>query len=155
VRAAAWALAALAGCGYAVGPDELYAHRSVRVDIADNIDERRTHEFDLTQVLVRQLQASGVRVNQPDATTRMLVDITEVREPALVEAELDRVTVGSVAVRIRVRLVDVATGAETLSEEHIEAVPFAPDRGRTRDTARAEVFDRLARWATSKLEKDW
>ncbi len=146
---------AAAGCGYSVGPDALYAHRSVRVDVADAMTERRTHEFDLTQAVIRQLQAGGVRVNAPDATARLKLVILDIREPALVQTDLDVVTVASVTFRVQLTIVDLATGRELGSDEHAESASFAPARGRTRDTARAEILDRTARWVASKLEKDW
>lgn len=152
IRPLAAALLLAAGCGYSVGPDALYAHRSVRVVVADNVTERRTHEFDLTQVVIRQLQAAGLRVNADDATARVLLTIADIREPTLVEGALDVVTVASVSFRVQLTLVDVATGRETQVGEHAES---ATVRGQTRDTARAEVFDRLARWVASKLEKEW
>ncbi|MBI2931870.1 MAG: hypothetical protein HYY16_09480 [Planctomycetes bacterium] len=146
---------AFAGCAYSIGPGALYAHSSVRVQVADNLDERRTHEFDLTQAVVRQLQAGGVRVNAPDATARLNLTIVGIDEPALVEGRLDVVQVGAVSFRVRLTLTDVATGKLLVTGEHAESASFAQTRGESRDTARQEVFDRLARWAASKLEKDW
>ncbi len=150
----ALALAA-SGCGYSVGPDALYAHRSVRVPIADNATERRTHEFDLTQAVIRQLQAGGVRVNASDATARLDLVISDIREPALVEGKLDVITVGSVSFRVRLTVVDIATGRTLVADERAESASFTGARGESRDTARAEILDRLARWVTSRLEKDW
>ncbi len=148
-------LAILAGCGYSVGPDALYAHRSISISVADNTTERRTHEFDLTGAVIRQLQASGITVNASDAGARLEMTIIDIRQPALVESQLDAVTVGSVGFRIRVRLVDAGSGKELRMEEHEEHAAFTSARGETVDTARRQVFDRLARWTATTLEKDW
>lgn len=148
-------LAFLSACGYAVGPDGLYAHRSVQVRIADNASERRLHEFDLTQAVIRELQAGGLRVNASDADVRLDMTIADIREPALVEGKLDVVTVGSVSFRIELEVVDVGSGKVRVKDQRTESASFVVSRGEGRDTARAQVLDRLARWAVSKLERDW
>lgn len=145
---------AVSGCGYQIGPASLYAHRSVHLNVADNQTERRTHEFDLTQSVARQLQANGVRVNELDATARVALTITSISEPPLVEGKLDVVTVGSLSITVELTIVDLATG-QTSSFRHSEAASFAGSRGETRDTARAVVFDRLSRWVVSNLEVAW
>ena len=54
-----------------------------------------------------------------------------------------------------VDLVDRTGGRTVLDEEHVERAGFSSSRGESPDSARREVFDRLARWVTSRLESDW
>ncbi len=53
VLPALWAC--LGACGYQVGG--LYPERDVRVETFDNTSERRTHEFELTGSVIRELTA--------------------------------------------------------------------------------------------------
>jgi hypothetical protein len=147
------AVLVLAGCGYSAGG--LYEHRAVRVRVFDNLDERRAHEFDLTQAVVRQLQADGVRVNTPDAAVELLGTIQEITQPTAVEGKKDVVVVGSVAFRLSIVLRDAKSGKDLKTEEKTESVTFSSARAESLETARQEVFDRLARWVATRLEKDW
>jgi len=143
----------LTACGYSAGG--LYEHRAVRVRLFDNNDERRLHEFDLTRAVVRELQAGGVRVNTTDAPVELLGSIVEITQPTAVEGKQDVVVVGSVAFRIQVVLRDIKSGRDLSTSEHIESASFSTARAESLETARQEVFDRLARWIVSRLEKDW
>jgi len=150
------ALAALvfaAGCGYSSG--ELREHGAVRLAIFDNVDERRTHEFDLTRSVARELSARGVRVNGSGASVELRGTLLAVTEPSVVEGQKDVVVVGAVSFKLQVVLVDVATGRELRRSERTETASFSTARAESRETARQEVFDRLADWAVRNLEKDW
>ena len=146
-------LASLSGCGYAAGG--LYEHTSVRVRMMDNRTERRTHEFDLTQAVVRELQADGIRVNARDAAVELSGSIEEISQPIAVEGAQDVVVVGSLAFRLSIVLRDIASGKELRREERVESATFSSARAETQETARRQVFDRLARWVATRLERDW
>lgn len=148
----ALALAA-SSCGYTSG--DLRESRSVKLRILENFDERRTHEFDLTRAIARELAARGVRVNAPGADVELQGAILSITQPSVVEGQSDVVVVGAVSVRFEVSLMDVKTGAIRRRMERVESASFSTDRAESRETARQEVFDRLAEWAVRVLEKDW
>jgi hypothetical protein len=141
-----------AGCGYSA--NQLMAHRSVKLNIFDNIDERRTQEFDLTRAVARELQEHNIRLNGSDATAIVEGTIESITAPSVVEGKSDVVVVGAVTYKIQVVVKDMG-GREISRREKVESATFATDRQESRETARQEVFDRLARWVASNLEKDW
>ena len=148
-------LLALAGssCGYEVG--NLYEVRDVKVDVFENDDERRTHEFDLTQAVVHEIASRGIRVNASDAAYTLKGRINEIRTPALVsQKNTDDVIVGSVNFAVEIRLID-ANGNEVWKDHRVETASFTQARGESFETARQKVFDRLARWVVAHLEKQW
>lgn len=148
-------LLALAGssCGYEVG--NLYEVRDVRVDIFENNSERRTHEFDLTNAVVHEIASRGIRVNAKDAAYTLKGKINDIRTPSLVnQRNTDQTIVGSVLFSVEIRLID-ANGNEVWKDHRIEQASFTEARGESFETARQKVFDRLARWVVSHLEKQW
>jgi len=148
-------LLALVGfsCGYEVG--NLYEIRDVKVDIFDNLSERRTQEFDLTDAIVQEISARGIRVNARDAAYTLKGRILDIRTPSLVDQKnTDDTIVSSVLFHVEVRLID-AQGNELWKESRIEQAAFSTQRGESNETARQRVFDRLARWVVSRLEKQW
>ena len=140
-------------CGYEMG--NLYEIRDVKVDIFDNISERRTQEFDLTDAIVQEIAARGIRVNARDAAYTLKGRILDIRTPSLVDQKnTDQVIVSSVLFHVEVRLID-NQGNELWREVRIEQAAFSTARGESDETARRRVFDKLARWVTSRLEKQW
>lgn len=148
-------LLALAGssCGYEVG--NLYEIRDVKVDIFENNSERRTHEFDLTNAVVHEIASRGIRVNAKDAAYTLKGKIQDIRTPPLVsQKNTDLTLVGSLLFSVEIRLID-ANGNEVWKDHRIETASFTEARGESFETARQKVFDRLARWVVSHLEKQW
>jgi hypothetical protein len=148
-------LLALAGssCGYEVG--NLYEIRDVKVDIFENNSERRTHEFDLTNAVVHEIASRGIRVNARDAAYTLKGKINDIRTPSLVnQRNTDQTIVGSVLFSVEIRLID-ANGNEVWKDHRIEQASFTEARGESFETARQKVFDRLARWVVSHMEKQW
>jgi hypothetical protein len=141
----------LASC-YTVG--DLYEIRDVRVRVFDNVSERRTHEFDLTNAVVHEMTARGLRVNGSDAPYQLVGSILDLRTPTVVSGDLDVVVVGSIALRVQIKLLN-AEGKELWKDERTESVSFTSARGQTFDSARHEAFDRLARWVVTHFEKEW
>lgn len=146
-------LAALGACGYRVGG--LYEVREVRLRIFDTQSERRTHEFDLTEAVARELLAKGIRVNASSARHELTGEIVDFDQPVAVVNERDVPIVGTVAIKLRIRLTDRETGAVVRDAERVETAAFTNARFESAETARQEVFDRLARWISSNLETDW
>ena len=151
-----WALLSflvLSSCGYRVGG--LIAHRDVALEILDNRSERRTHEFDLSAEIAREMAGAGIVVNAPDAPVKLVGEIVNFGEPSIVDTGEDAVLVGSVAIRMEVSLVDTRDDRVIWKEGRTESASFDTERGGSRDQAKSEVFARLSRWVVSKLEKDW
>lgn len=141
------------GCHYQIGG--LLEHPKVKLSIFDNGTERRTHEIDLTAAVARELAGSGVALNSPEATVELVGRIVDFREPTLVETGQDEVLVSSVSIRLELSLLRRSDGQAIWTDARTESASFATQRLESRETARQEVFDRLARWVVTKLEKDW
>ena len=62
-------LLAAAGCGYQVG--RLYQVDNVSVPIFENDSDRRINEFELTETVVREMQAHGLTINPRDPRYRL------------------------------------------------------------------------------------
>ncbi len=128
----------------------------MRLRILDNEDERRTHEFDLTRSIARELASRGVRVNAPDATRELRGRILSISQPSIVEGRSDAVVVGAVSIKVEIVVVDLRTGRELRRVERVESASFSTARAESPETARQELFDRLADWAVRALEnQDW
>jgi hypothetical protein len=145
-------LAALASCGYQVG--HLYDPLDVRVGIFDNITERRGHEFDLTEAVVREMSSRGFRINSPQAHHTLKGRILEIRTPSALEDRADEILVGSLLFRVEVTLVR-DDGHLAWTDARTESVIFTTPREQTPETARREVFNRLTRWIVARFEKGW
>ena len=144
---------ASSSCGYEIG--NLYEVRDVKVDIFDNLSDRRTHEFDLTEAVVEEISSRGIRVNARDAAYTLKGKILDIRTPALVDQKnTDQILVGSLLMSLEIRLMD-GNGNELWKDTRAESVSFTLARGETFETARQKVFARLARWVVSHLEKQW
>lgn len=147
------AVALLAGCGYQAGG--LVEHRRVKLSMFDNATERRTHEFDLTDAVAREMASEGIAVNAADAPVELVGRIRDFREPAIVTTGQDEVLISSVSIELEISLVRRSDRKVIWSDFRREAASFATQRGESRETARQEVLYRLARWTVTKLEKDW
>jgi hypothetical protein len=132
----------------------LYENTDVRVEIFDNVSERRTHEFDLTSAVLHEMASRGFRLNARDAPHVLRGRILDIRDPSVVEGKSDVVLVGSLQYRVEVELCN-ASGERRWREEKTEAVSFTASRGESLESARQEVFDRLARWIVTRFEKEW
>lgn len=140
-------------CGYEVG--NLYEIRDVKVDIFENNSERRTHEFDLTDAVVHEISSRGIRVNAKDAAYTLKGKILDIRTPSVVDQKnTDLVVVGSLMFSLEIRLLD-AHGTEVWKDARVESASFTVARGESFESARQKVFDRLARWVVSHLERQW
>jgi hypothetical protein len=142
-----------AGCGYQVGG--LYPDREVRVDSFGNDSERRTHEFELTGTVIRELTSRGFRVNGAGSPPVLRGRILDMRTPSVVDqVDTDDTIVGSLTVRLEIVLTG-PDGRERWRDERTERVTYVPSRAESFETARREAFDRLARWILTHFEKDW
>lgn len=143
-----------AGCGYQTG--NLYRVDHVSVPIFENTSDQRINEFDLTDVVVREIQAGGVLVNPAAPRYVLKGRISLIDQPHGAEDREGRVTVGGFAVGVTVELIDARTRqAVRPMATRVFSASFAIGRGQTLETARAQVFDRIAKWVMEQLEKGW
>jgi hypothetical protein len=145
------ALLASGSC-YTIG--DLYEFRNIQVPVFDNATERHTEEFDLTPIVSREMAARGLRVNSPDAPVVLKGRITDIKTPTVVTQQQNTEVVGSLAVRVEIRLVN-RDNRELWKDERTETVSFTSFRGQTIDTARMEAYNRIARWVVAHFEKEW
>jgi hypothetical protein len=144
---------ACSSCGYEVG--NLYEIRDVKVDMFDTQSDRRTHEFDLTDAVVHEISARGIRVNAKDAAHTLKGRILDIRTPSLVDQKgTDQVLVGSLLFTVEIRLLD-ANGTELWKDVRSESASFTGARGENFESARQQVFYRLARWVVTHFQKSW
>jgi hypothetical protein len=81
--------------------------------------------------------------------------ILQFSQPALVQGETDTVVEGSVMVHLHLQIVNGRSGQVVFDQVKADWASLIPARGETVDTARAEVFDRLALWVVRQLEAPW
>ena len=143
----------LLSCSYRMGG--LISHSEVGLEILDNRTERRGHEFDLSSLLAREMIGAGIVVNAPEAPVKLVGEIVNFDQPEVVETGQDDVLVGSVAIRLELSLLSTRDNEVIWKEVRTESALFSVARDESRDTAKQEVFARLARWAVTKLENDW
>lgn len=142
------------GCGYSVKPLRHEDVKTVAIPVFKNDTDRRQHEFFLTDAVARMVQ-SRTRYRIVDAERADLIlegEIAEYETPGVVEGKDDRLVESQVAVRVVVVLRDRATGKVRYQGTHREVAPFSGRRGESEDTARFEVYERLARWVVTTLE---
>jgi hypothetical protein len=157
------AAAFLGGCGYTAGEPSRPGVTSVAVPIARNMTLRRGnefglggHEIDLTNeirsvVLARtpyELRAAG------DADISAEVEILSFDTPFLVEDPQDRPLVTNVSIEIRLTIRDRA-GKVLSTATRRESGYLVPSRDEDEAAARAEAFEKLARWVVARLEGGW
>jgi hypothetical protein len=131
---------------------------TVAVPVFDNLTTRRGQEFDLTNVVAREVATrTPFRVVGSTAGADLVIrgTIVQFSQPALVQGESDEVLEGSVLISLQVRLIDGRSGKVLRDVTRSDWASLVPARGETVDTARFEVFDRLAQWVVRQLEEPW
>jgi hypothetical protein len=151
---------ALSGCLWDYTFDGGYRSgvSTVAVPIFDNRSTRVGQELDLTNSVVREIATRTPYrlVSRPDQADLVVRgSIIHFAQPALVQGDVDSVLTGSVMVQLNVQVVDGRTGKSLVTSTRQDWAAFVAARGETIDTARAEVYDRLARWVVQQLEEPW
>jgi hypothetical protein len=160
-RRAPWAAALLcAGCfwDYSFGGGYLQGAATIAVPIFNNETDRIGQEFDLTHAVVREIvtRTPYRLVSRPEGADIVIRgSILQFSQPALVQGSIDSVVTGSVLVHVKLQVLDGRTGKPLVSTQRPEWATFVSARGESIDTARAEVFDRLAQWVVRNLEAPW
>jgi len=157
-----WAVAA-AGCGYTMGEPTLPGASSVAVPMARNETLRRGnefgvggHELDLTQQIRDMvISRTGYRlVPESDADIVAQVEILGYDTPFLVSDPADRPLVSNVSIEIRLTI-RRRDGTQVFAGTKREVGYLVPSRDEDEGVARAEAFERLARWVVTRLEGGW
>ena len=131
---------------------------SVAVPVFENRTTRRGQEFDLTQVVAREVATrTPFRVVGSPAGADLVLrgTIVQFSQPALVQSKTDEVLEGSVLITLQIQVVDGRTGKVLSDRSRSDWASLVPARGETVDTARFEVYDRLAQWVVRQLEEPW
>ncbi|MEK7449027.1 MAG: LptE family protein [Planctomycetota bacterium] len=144
----------IAGCGYT--PHFTMNNRqTIAVSIFDNRTLRRGHEFELTNVLERELKTRTPLTlvtysSQPDLL--LIGEITDYTKPALVEDKTDRVIQSQVSITIKVTLKNLKNNRVIFEKIKQESAELIGARAENEITARTEVYEKLSRWTVSLLE---
>ena len=149
------AAAALASCGYSVGPPEpLAGARTVSVPIFENRTYRRGIETDLARQIASEV-ASRSRLVLVDTGADLVVQgtIVDVDESVLSEKEDQQIRESSVLVTAIVTVVDGRTGDSIVKQKKlVQRESFVPGIGETVRSARIEAMKRLAADVVDLLE---
>lgn len=163
VAAAAALGFALAGCGYQLGEPRIGGAQTVAVDIPENRTLRRGnefgfggHEIDLAQQVRDQVLARTDYdlVSEGDADVRAQVEIIDYATPFLVADESDRPLVSNVSIQVRLKIIR-RDGTVIFEGTRREVGYLVPTRDEDEGSARAEAFEKLARWVVNQLEGGW
>lgn len=143
----------MSACGYR--SRGTYAYSRLEVPIFENNSDRRLHEFELTETVVREMQSNGLIVNDTNSPYLLKGKIVKITEPRVVEGTTSRVLVSSESVTFDLEVIERATGKSVVNQRIIESAPFSTNRGQTADTTRREVFDRIAKRVVQALAAGW
>lgn len=149
-----------AGCFWDYSFDGGYRKAAtIAIPVFENTTLRRGNEFDLTNAVAREvLTRTPYRVvaSPADADLVLRGTIFLFSQPTVVQGFENVVRQSAVVISVKVTVVDGRTGKVVLDPPpHAEQGYVVPARGGTIDTARAEVFDKLAQWVVTQLEQPW
>ena len=154
------------GCGYLVGAPYQSEVRSVHVPIFTTDSPRRDFEYQLTEAVQKQIKLrTPFRLAKgPDADTRLVGQISEVRKEALGETAFDDPRELELRLAVKVTWEDLRTG-RILEERQVDISPnvvhliseasFAPEVGQSQATATQTAVDELARQIVGMMEAPW
>jgi hypothetical protein len=150
-----------AGCLWDYSYDGGYRRNAatIAVPVFDNRTIRRGHELDLTNAVAREVATrTPYRIVASPADADLVVQgvLLDFSQPALVQGVTDVVVQGAVQVAVKVTVINGRTG-EVVADPppQREWASLVPGRGETLDTAKAEVFDKMAQWVVRQLEEPW
>ena len=157
---------ALVGCGYTVGNAYRAEIRSVYVPTFTSQSLRRGLEFQLTEAVQKQIQLRTPfkLVKEPEADTRLIGKILDIRKNVLGETRYDDPRELQVGFVVQVTWENLKTG-EVLAENNlplttsevqfISQAEFAPEVGQSLATAYQAVIDRMSRDIVDMMESPW
>ncbi len=142
----------LLGCGYKIYQPIQY--RLVSIPIFENSSDRRANEFELTNLVIKELQLRGVKISET-APHILRCEITNISEPILVMGSKDVLLVGSYSIKLKVQLIERSSQKPIATEEIYYQAPFSTLQGKTLESARQEAMTNVAHTITTKLESKW
>jgi Lipopolysaccharide-assembly len=160
-------LAALTGCGYAVGNAFQAPVETVSVSIVGSESFRRGLEFQLTDAIHREIQLRwpSLRiVHDGQADTRLVGRIIQAEKYPLTPTQFDDPRELEFQLAVDVRWEDLRTG-EVVACQCIPISPdaiglvstatFAPETGQSRATAERKAVEITARQIVDLMETPW
>lgn len=156
----------LTGCGYRAGNVYGPEVRTVDVPIFGNDTFRRGIEYQVTEAVHREIQThTPFRLAKgPEADTRLIGRIVEIRKNVLGETKFDDPRELQLSLMVRVTWEDLRTG-QMLAQQEVPLQPqslptigqaeFAPEVGQSLATATQEATERLARQIVHMMETPW
>jgi hypothetical protein len=156
----------LTGCGYTVGSTYQAEIRSIYVPTFTTDSFRRGIEFQLTEAVHKEIQAQTHfrLVKQPQADTRLIGHIVDVRKDRLGETGFDDPREVQFQLAVEVTWEDLRTG-EILMQQRMPIAPesvhllstgdVAPELGQSYATGAQDAIDRMARQIVQMMETPW
>ncbi|MBI4712585.1 MAG: LptE family protein [Planctomycetes bacterium] len=145
----------LSACGYQ-NTNYVKEVTTIAVPVFDNKTTYREKEFELTQLVQREIKARTPfrLVAKPEQADLVLKgEITDYRKPAVIEGRLDEVLAAEVAVTVNVSLIEQKSGKVLLSKNYVGRGELIPSRGQNEDSATARVYEDISQWVVSLLEE--
>jgi len=147
------------GCGYQLNP-YMKEVVTVAVPIFDNKTTWREMEFELTNLVHREIKARTPfrLVSHPeDADIVIYGEITDYRNPVMVEDTQDNVIMSGAVMTLRVTIKEQKTGKEVMSKSRSVQSEFIRGASEASTDAeyrgRQQTFEQLSRWVVSLLEE--
>jgi len=151
------AAAALASCGYSLGPPgPVRGARTISLPVFENRTYRRGLEADLARAVLAEVQSrTRLRVVETGADVVLEGTITACDEILLSRGEDQTIRESTVLLTVEILLRDGRTGGALRPRDRIsERESFVPSVGESLRSARAEAFRRLAADIVDRLAAD-
>lgn len=159
LRSSFWViLLCVFGCGYqsSLRVNEV---TTVAVPIFDNKTSWRELEFELTNLIHREIKARTPfrLVSRPeDADIIIVGEIVDYYKPVIVEDTQDQIIVAASKITIKVSIKDQKTGSAIITKSHTVQGEFIRGSKETFSDAeyrgRQNTFEQISRWVVSLLE---
>ncbi|MFO1021015.1 MAG: LptE family protein [Planctomycetales bacterium] len=157
---------ALTGCGYVVGHGFDPQLRTVCVPIFKNDTNRRNIEYMLTEAVQKQIQTrtSYKLVKDPEADTRLVGRIVDIRKNVLGETQFDDPRELQLTLAAKVKWEDLRSQKVLMERTYdmpqdavqfLARGDFAPEVGQSLATAQQTAVDKMARDIVNMMEVPW
>ena len=141
----------LTACGYHCLP---VTDQTITVPVFENRTIYHGQEFEFTQLVHQRIitQTPFRLTDQKEQADFLLSgEIIDYTKPALIEGRNDQVIVSQIAITLKITLTDLKSGKIVHEGCCTETAELISTRGETEISARAEVFEKLARWVAAQL----
>ncbi|MBI5360819.1 MAG: hypothetical protein HZA48_09600 [Planctomycetes bacterium] len=148
---------ASAGCGYSMKSIYKTEYAVICIPVIENKTLRREHEFDLTDAVIKAYQERtryAITAKPENADVVIRGEIENYLTPSLVENIDDQVIVSSVTIKLNIIIFD-KNNSIIYNGSRVESANFSGTKGESEASAKAEVIEKLARWAVSCMENPW